>query len=371
MIITPIYPPVAGGAATYYGLLSRGLLANGSVKHVTVITEYYGGRNCDEFAAENIEVVSLFPFRAGGKKNKIQQYLLYGMQNLLYMFIPYLVRKHKPDVVIVHSSFHNFFNLIIAPVVRRLSTKVPLIADVRDHQLPAQQLKQLEPYHALIACSLNICNHIQQSEILAGRISHIPVIQESIGVSRQSAIRTLDKYELAQDSYLLYAGLIKADKGIELLMQTYEVLCSRGCTLKLIIVGEYKDSRLLKRLLSIPGVRWLGPVVREELLDLMSCSSMSINLSSSEGMPRTSLEALALGVQVLLPKGIPEFDEHCKGSVVCSTAPELVASQIERLLLSQPEHNYPIEEHAPDYVLSKYEQLFDKLISEFRSGSTQ
>ena len=101
----------------------------------------------------------------------------------------------------------------------------------------------------------------------------------------------------------------------------------------------------------------------------MSCSSMAVNLSTSEGMPRTSLEALALGIRVLLPKGIPEFEEHCKDYVVCSSQPDLVASQIEKLLLIPSMHNYPIEKHAPDFVLSKYEALFKKLLSEFESGS--
>ncbi len=369
MIIAPIFPPVTGGAATYYGLLTRGLLASGVVTDITVITENCSERNSDVATTRSIEVIPLFPFRAGGKKSKFLQYLLYGIQNLLYVFIPYLVRKHKPDVVIVHSSFHNFFNLVIAPVVNRVSKKVPVIADVRDHQLPVRLLRQLEPYHALIACSLNVRDHIQQAGTLAGRITHIPVIQEIMETPRVSANRTLDKYELTQESYLLYAGLIKTGKGIELLMQAYEELCSRGCELKLVIVGEYKDSSLLKRVISVPGVQWLGPVAREELLDLMSCCSMALNLSGSEGMPRTSLEALALGVRVLLPKGIPEFEEHCKDYVVCSSQPALVASQIERLLLNPPMHNYPIEDHAPDFVLCKYEELFKKLLSEFKNGA--
>jgi glycosyltransferase involved in cell wall biosynthesis len=369
MIITPIFPPVAGGAATYYGLLTSGLLANGSVEHVTVITEYFRGRKRDEAAVQNIEIVSLFPYRAGGKKSKFQQYFLYGVQNLLYIFIPLLVRKHKPDVVIVHSSFHNFFNLVIAPVVRRIAKKVAVISDVRDHQLPVKQLKQLEVYHAIIACSLNVRDHIQQDGMFTGHIRHIPVIQEPMTVPRAGASRSLDKYELTNESYFLYAGLIKEGKGIELLMHTYEKLRSRGCKLELIITGENKDSRLLKRLLSITGVRWLGPVEREELLDLMSCSSMALNLSGSEGMPRTSLEALALGVPVLLPQGIPEFVEHCKDYVVCSSDPELVASQIEKLLLDLPVHDYPVKDHAPAEVLGKYEELFNNVVTRFNGGS--
>lgn len=368
MVITPLFPPVMGGASTYYGLLTRGLLAKGVVKHVTIITENSSERNNASALSPDIDVIPLFPYRAGGHKRKSLQFLLYGIQNLLYVFIPYLVRKHKPDLVIVHSSFHNFFNLM-APVIKLISNKVPVIADVRDHQLPVKRLGQLESYHALVVCSLNVYNHILQASTLTQRVNHIPVIQEVMNVPRNCASATLEKYGLKHGSYLLYAGLIKADKGIDLLLNTYESLCSRGSALQLVIVGGSKDNLLLKRILSVSGVQWLGPVPREELLDLLSSCSMAVNLSNSEGMPRTSLEALALGVRVLLPKGIPEFEKYCQDNVVCSSDPEFVAQQIEKLLFNTTACHYPIEEHFPDFVLSKYECLFKKLLYEYKNGS--
>lgn len=367
LIITPIFPPSTGGAATYYDQLIHGLLSGGIVKRITVVTERIPGLpNYEPCDVRGIEVIRLFPYRAGGRLNKLSQYARYGIQNLLYALIAYLVLKRRPDVVLIHSSFHNYFNLL-TPVVRHISKIVPVISDVRDHQLPTGRLYQLEYSHALIACSLNVLGHIRKRESLIGRTVHIPVLQEKLE-PRKHAIQTLEKYSLHQVPYLLYAGLIKPDKGIDLLLSAYELLSSRGWGEKLVLVGLAKDSMLLRRALSIPGVRYLGPISRDELLDLMSCSRLVINLSGSEGMPRTSLEAMALGVRVIAPSGIPEFERYCPDSVACSADPELVASQIENLLSKPMQNEYPIDQHATDAVLIQYERLFEKVCSEFKVG---
>jgi len=365
LIITPIFFPTIGGAATYYDLLIHGLLSGGVVKRITVVTERMSGLpNYEPCDARGIELIRLFPHRAGGRLNKLSQYFRYGIQNLLYGFIPYLVRSRRPDVVLIHSSFHNYFNLL-TPVVRYISKMVPVISDVRDHQLTVGRLKQLENYHALIACSLNVLGHLNQRESLIGRTEYIPVLQENLE-PRKYALQTLEKYSLNQVPYLLFAGLIKSGKGIDLLLRTYELLISRGWGEKLVLVGLTKELKLLERALAIPGVRSLGPVSRDELLDLMSCSRMAINLSGSEGMPRTSLEAIALGVRVITPSGIPEFERYCPDYVACSSNPELVASQIENLLSKPMQNEYPIDQHATDAVLIQYERLFEKVCSEFR-----
>lgn len=367
LLITPIFTPAAGGAATYYGLLAHKLIASGIANKVTIITERMPSLWSREILLDGqIQIIRIFPHRAGGSVSKLAQYAKYAIQNLQYMALAWMVIELKPDIVLVHSSFHNFINLL-TPVLSYIGKQVPVIADVRDHQLPVGRLKQLENYHALIACSLNVLGHISMRESLIGRTEHIPVIQENLE-PRKYAIQTLEKYSLNQVPYLLFAGLIKPDKGIDLLLSTYELLKSRGRGEKLVLVGLAKDLMLLSRALSIPGVRYLGPVSRDELLDLMSCSRMVINLSGSEGMPRTSLEAIALGVRVIAPSGIPEFERYCPDSVACSSNPELVASQIENLLSKPMQNEYPIGQHATDAVLIQYERLFEKVCSEFRRG---
>jgi glycosyltransferase involved in cell wall biosynthesis len=339
-------------------LLTQGLLSNGIVNQVAVITERLPGQPGRKFCdSSGVEIIRIFPHRAGGRMSKISQYIRYGIQNLLYTFLPGLVRQIQPDVVLVHSSLHNHFNLL-TPALRRIAKRFPLIADVRDHQLPAKRFNQLEPYRAIIACSLNVLHHIGASDSLTGRIRHIPVIQEDLGL-RENATSSLKRHGLCGVSYLLFAGLIKPDKGINLLLDAYKVLCSRGRAEELVLVGQAKDSKLIATASAIPGVRSLGPLPRAELLDLMSRTRLVVNLSGSEGMPRTSLEAIALGAQVALPAGIPEFEEHCHGNVIHSRNPEVVADDLERLLNSTAIPGYPVSEHRVDRVCRLYGEIFE------------
>jgi len=365
LIITPIFFPTTGGAATYYELLARGLLSSGEVERVTVISERlpgYVNREMDE--NNKIELIRLFPHRAGGAFNKLSQYVRYAIQNVKYTSLPKLIREQKPDVVLVHSGFHNFINLL-APIICQISKSFPIVADVRDHQMPLHRLRQLRHYHALIACSLNVLEHIGLFDYLTERAIHIPVLQENLLRERSGSGRTLAKYHLTSKSFFLYAGLVKPGKGIDLLISTYEVLRSRGHTEELILAGVGKDFALLKKASSVPGVRLIGGMPREELLDLMAHSRMVMNLSASEGMPRTCLEGVALGVHVLMPKGVPEFDRYCPDSVVCSSEPELVASQIEELLAAPADNRYPIHQHEISHVLTQYINLFNDVRSRF------
>ena len=330
------------------------------VKQIVVITERLPGQPNRGFCKlSGVEIVRVFPHRAGGQLSKLSQYMRYGIQNLLYASIPGLISKIQPDVVLVHSSFHNYFNLL-TPFLRKISKQVPLIADVRDHQLPVTELGQLEIYDAIIACSLNVLRHVSLKESLTSRIKHIPVIQEDLGL-RRNAPASLKKHGLNDVSYMLFAGLIKADKGVNLLLEAYKVLCCRGRTEELVLVGQAKDLKLVELALAIAGVRSLGPVPRDELLDLMSCSRLVVNLSGSEGMPRSSLEALALGVPVALPADIPEFEQHCHEHVIKSQNPEVVADDLERLLDHAASPRYPVSEHHVDHVCQMYGEIFENV----------
>lgn len=359
LIVTPIYPPTTGGAATYYGLLTNGLLASGNVTEITIVTERVPG--CPTYELKNdgrLRIIRWFPHRAGRHLGRVALYWRYGIQNLQYFFLPNLIRRLEPDVMLVHSSVHIHLNTLRS-IIPYFCKRFPVVADVRDHQLPTSRLDQLEPYSALIACSRNVIAHVSQAPELAEKVIHIPVIQEFISRNRPNALQTLTKYGLHQKGYLIYSGLIKQGKGIGLLLDVFAEIQRRGIGFELVLAGFSKDTELLNRARSMRGVHVVGAVPREQLLDLMSAALMSINLSPSEGMPRTSLEAVALGIPVLLPPGIPEFDEFCRTAVVGSDDPSKIADQIQSLLsASHSNHRYPITMHEVDAVVPQYIDLF-------------
>jgi glycosyltransferase involved in cell wall biosynthesis len=366
LIITPIFEPTTGGAATYYALLTEGLLASGAVKKVTIITERVPGQSNKEQKNDGrLCIIRMFPHRAGRHLRRFQLYWRYSIQNFQYAFLPALVSRIRPDIMLAHSSLHIYPN-VLHPLIPLFNRHFPVIADVRDQQLPISRLRQLEPYTALIACSLNAMLHIAHSSVLATKATHIPVIQEHINRDRPTLSETLIKYGLHNRRYLLFSGLIKQAKGVGLLLETFKELCVRGFDAELAIVGFSKDEGLMRQAMNTPRVRTVGALPREELLDLMSGSLMNINMSSSEGMPRTSLEALALGTKVLLPSGIPEFEQHCPGVVVRSSNHWDVANQIQSLLLYQNTGEcYPIKTHDSREIIPRYIELFQSQVATF------
>jgi glycosyltransferase involved in cell wall biosynthesis len=361
MIVTPIFPPATGGAATYYGTLSRELLASGGVRRITIITERFPGESAQtEDSSRKLRVVRLFPHRAGGALGVLGQGTRYCLQNLQYPGLLAIVEATGVNAVVVHSSFHNLPNLL-GTTIARLPGSVLRIADVRDHQMPATKLAQLEVYDRIIACSENVAEHLARHAVLRERVRVIPIPQDTLLVADTAANRQIvADAGLEPERYILFAGLFKRRKGVELLLdahRTYQASALRAGApmLTLAFAGVVKERAFARRAARMPGVRILGPLERARLLALMRFAALNVNLSSSEGMPRACLEALALGTRVILPPGIPEFRRYCGPWVAASDDdPEVLARQFGAVLSQPPPAGYPLEQHSIDHVLPRY-----------------
>lgn len=359
VIITPIFPPATGGAATYYAMLAQALVERQVVRRVTVLTEKFPGEpDRAEVHAGRLVVVRRFPFRAGGTTGRWQALWRYALQNLDYARLPGLFRRWGADAVLVHTGFHNRFNLL-APVVRRLSRQVLMIGDVRDHLLPAQRLPVLEHYRHLIACSENVAAHLQRHGPLRERITRIPIPQETLVIGAPQAEAALAAHGLQPHGYLLFAGLLKTGKGVDRLLDAYRAFRRlRPDPPDLVLAGMVKDAALADLAGREAGVRKLGPVPRNQLLALMQQAALNVNLSPAEGMPRASLEALALGARVILPPGIPEFEQHCARWVAGRDSDaQTLALQFCDALDNPPPTHYPIAQHGMDQLLPRYQAL--------------
>ena len=366
LILTPIFPPTTGGASTYYATLVREIFRQDKKITISVITERISGRAAVEKQHESrLSVFRVFPYRAGRHLGFLSKLWRYAIQNVQYLFLPWAAARLNADLVIIHSSFHNHANLlhfIIPHILRRC----PVIADVRDQQLPLVKFDQLNSYSAIICCSLNVMAHINQSPSLARKSTHIPVIQTPISKERHSLNITLQKFKLLDKQFILFSGLLKEAKGVGSLLKAFEELQHRSIDVELILAGINKDPVLEKKAMHISRVKLLGEVAREELLDLMSAARININPSSSEGMPRSSLEALALGASVLLPRGIPEFEISCPKFVIRSTEHTDLADQIQsELLCSNTSAAYPISDHDGVAVSLRYISFFQTQVQTF------
>lgn len=351
LIVTPLFWGDASGASVYYRLLSEQLTIQGYA--VSVISD----KEKPEIQPQ-VNYYSLFPARCGRERRIILDYYSYAAQNVAYLKILGVIAQVNPDLILVHTSFYNRPG-IFAQVMERIMRKHPnvdFIADVRDGLMPPNKVPLLNSYFRVIACSDNVRNHLLENGVNRDRIIKIPVLQEKLRVDDDFVERVKSNFGLLGNPYIFFGGLVKENKGIGLLLEAYlnYVLPERN-DVRLVIAGLLKTSnKTIKGMLNDNSVLYVGNQRRQVVLALMSGASLCVNLSRNEGMPRTSLEVLALRKPVVLPPNVPEFAKYCKEFVVSETDPRIVAKKMLGIMDARLVPNYPIEEHLPENVINAY-----------------
>jgi glycosyltransferase involved in cell wall biosynthesis len=358
LIVTPLFYGDGSGASVYYKHFSR-LMAETGIE-VGIVSD----RTRAEALSWPLSYFPLFPARCGLEKRPVIDRVNYLIQNILYFRLPGIISDFRPDAVVIHSSFLNhpgLFGFFCSLLMSR-RREVKYFADVRDHLMPISQIARLNMFDGVIACSGNVASHLLRGGLIASRMHHIPVIQEPIRRDDYLDSSVLSEFGLVGAKYILYAGLIKESKGVDILLDAFlDHLRPAMPDTVLVLAGLTKtaNTETLHRM-SSNGVRVLGPLSRNKILALMANASLCVNLSPSEGMPRSSLEALALGSTVALPPGIPEFDSCCGDRVVASRNPAVVAKRLAVLMNTPNTCRYPVERHFPGSVIQSYLSLFSE-----------
>lgn len=356
LIISPIFKPSVGGASTYYSMLVNLLTEGDAMLEITVLTEKHPNAPKRETLKDGkLKIVRKYPFRAGKGGKNIFSYLKYIYQNIQYLLLPFFIFREKFDYVLIHSSLHNYPNILqyLLPVMKK-NTNIKWISDVRDWQLPEKEISQLEIYDVIIACSKHIVNHLSTNKMIKERIVEIPVLQEKIDAEKVS----YSNIDLIAKNvpYICYVGLIKKDKGIDLLLASFELL-KEISNVNLILVGDVKQKKYFSAINNNERVFHVSSQNRDSILTILKGSALVVNLSQSEGMPRICLEAMALNVSVLLPCGIEEFQHELPLIIACDDDPVVLASNMKKIIDEQIKSTYKFDSHYADKVLPQYKKL--------------
>ena len=108
-----------------------------------------------------------------------------------------------------------------------------------------------------------------------------------------------------EDSYLVYAGRISSEKGVQELINSFTK--SKLSNFKLKIIGE---GPLSLKLNSCTNIEYLGRLENDKVLKLVGLSSAVVSATKLfEGQPNLLCEASSLGVPSIFPKsgGIEDF----------------------------------------------------------------
>ena len=136
-----------------------------------------------------------------------------------------------------------------------------------------------------------------------------------------------------------YAGRLLADKGIAALVEAQQSLQRRGNDLRLMLAGTPDaenassiDAATLAAWRNLPGITWLGEV--EDIRTLWSQAHIAVLASRREGLPKSLLEAAAMG-RPLVATDVPGCREIARDGVNALLVPAddapALAAALERL----------------------------------------
>ena len=183
-----------------------------------------------------------------------------------------------------------------------------------------------------------------------------------------------------EDNRLLFVGLISPRKGVEYLLQAFELVLTAHPGIRLDIVGRVVDQAYFQELQDCverkqmyDEVCWLSPMDRDSLARKYASATMLILPSIEETAPCVISEAMAVGCPVVASRvgGIPYMIEDSRtGLLIEPKDPQGLAKAILDLLsnkelrrsISREARKIAVERFAPWSVAAKTVDVYHQVI---------
>jgi glycosyltransferase involved in cell wall biosynthesis len=358
LVITALYPPAVGGAATYFGDIVPRLAQYEKIERLTVLTERMPGRP-REWVEGKLGMLRYLPTRVSLPQRRwLLHVATYALTQLWFAVrLPGLVRQLDVDLIHFHTRYRG---RLFYPALQRCG--VPVIADLRDKMTDPAQLVGVAD--RLLCCGEGVQRFAIDGGFPAERTTLIPIPFTPPEIPSPKQISNLRQQSgLGEKPYLLFVGDITYNKGIYDLLEAYRHWGPEHSQVQLVLVGVNREGEhFLKQVNRTAGAIYLGHVAYQDALTLMRGAEIVILPSRSEGLPRVILEAVSLGTKVICPPGIPEFERHLPQFVL----PEVDADSIFKMLNTVWRYDslpsYPISGHSVDYVVEETANVYSQLI---------
>lgn len=186
----------------------------------------------------------------------------------------------------------------------------------------------------------------------------------------------------AKSSQILFAGIIRFVKGVDVLLRALRLLADRGRTLDLLIAGEsfyatyrrdeVEVQQMVRDLQLEKHVHFVGPKSPSEVADLMRESALLVLPSRAESFGLVLAEALACGTPVVATRcgGPEDIVDTRVGVLVPPEDPEALARGIEYVLSRRADydpdtlHNHARERFSMKTVGGLYLALYESALQQ-------
>ena len=133
------------------------------------------------------------------------------------------------------------------------------------------------------------------------------------------------------------------------------------------LFGAIKDTAVVERFSRFDNIYFHGAIAHDNLLMLLREADLLVSASSSEGMPRSILEAMFLRIQVLVPECVTEFQVFNDDvRIFADDSGHEIARKIVLALSKRdvnPISSYDYTRHSVRKVMSIYESLLYDVVS--------
>lgn len=357
LILTALYPPARGGAATYFEHIVPHLLKYNEIESIALLTERMPEQPC-VLVDGKLQILRWLPNRiSSGQQPFILHTTTYLLTQMWFALkLRALVCHYAIDLIHFHTRYRG---PIFYSALRR--TQLPIIADLRDKMTDPLQLHGTAS--RLICCGEGVYNFAVKSGFPADHIALIPNVFTPPECPSKAAVATVQKsHGLANTKYLLYVGDMTFNKGVYELLSAYRSWRIVNPEVLLVLVGVNREGKkFLKQLEQTQGTLYLGHLSHHDVLPLMRGANIVVLPSRSEGLPTVILEAVAMGTKVICPPGIPEFERHLPEFVLPEVSETAIFKTLNKVWDYPQRPIYPFAEHRIDRVGEAHIKLYTSM----------
>lgn len=354
LIITALYPPAVGGAATYFGDILPLLAQRDEIDHLVVLTERMPGQP-RVLTQGKLRLLRYLPTRVSlPRSHWVTHAATYVLVQLWFATrLSRLVQDHRVGLVHFHTRYRGkqFY-----AALRR--SGVPVLADLRDKMTDPARLADVAD--RLLCCGEGVQRFAVERGFPAERTELVPIPFTPPGIPPAEQVFEIRKrHSLGDRPYLLFVGDITYSKGVYDLLDGYQRWKTKHPQVQLVLVGTNRDGeRFVSRARRTVGATYLGHVPHGDVLALMRGAEIVVLPSRSEGLPRVILEAVSLGTKVLCPPEIPEFERHLADFSLPRSGAYAIGETLDNVWRSRELPSYPLSKHRAQLVVSDLVRMY-------------
>ena len=176
------------------------------------------------------------------------------------------------------------------------------------------------------------------------------IIGSGVAVPATIAPRATDRFDLP-DRYVLYAGRIDRNKGVDTLFRYYAWLADEWPDAPTLVLAGHQVLDIPTH----PKIRYVGYVTEDEKAALLSRAAVAIMPSAFESLSMLVLEAWALGTPVLVNATCRVLEGQCRRSNAGLYYRDLAEfAAMLKLLLADPQLRMDLGVAGRAYVAAEY-----------------